>query len=386
MTGAAEVNGHSDGEIIRSAAEAVAQFAPLDAVTNAVRTKAEGDAPAETFALSMRQILDRLKKQTGGWPRRVNSMLFIDDPDHGLCVLEKQAALFGWLHSAVGAVQWSRGSDCVTRDDFFAELRRVAQPYRAIEQFPHFPPLDQHYYGCGEIRPGDGNALRELIGRFTPATDVDADLIEAAFVTPGWGGPPGARPGFAITSDHGRGSGKTALLKSIGRLWGGCFDLSLADDENKVKSRLLTPAAATTRIIGLDNIKSNHASCASAEALITCSEISGHRLFHGEGKRPNTLTWLLTVNGPSMGRDLAQRCVFIKLGKPAHCPTWEEETIGYINENRDRLFSDVAAFYVRPAVVLETCSRWGAWERSVLARLAEPSEAAALILARARRS
>ncbi len=133
--------------------EATASMAPLDVVTNAVRVKAEGDAPAETFALSMQQIQDRLKKQTGDWPRRVNSMLFIDDPDHGLCILEKQAALFGWLATAVGKVAWSKGADCVTRDDFFAERRRTAPAYKAIERYPHFPALDQHYYGCGGSCP-----------------------------------------------------------------------------------------------------------------------------------------------------------------------------------------------------------------------------------------
>ncbi len=118
------------------------------------------------------------------------------------------------------------------------------------------------------------------------------------------------------------------------------------------------------------------------EGLITAAEISGHLMYQGEGTQPNTLTHFLTVNGPSMGRNLAQRCVFIQLGKPNHAPTWEEETNSFIDANRDRLMADVAAFFARAPVTLEKCSRWGAWERSVLARLADPAEAAAVILER----
>jgi hypothetical protein len=136
------------------------------------------------------------------------------------------------------------------------------------------------------------------------------------------------------------------------------------------------------RVVLLDNVKSLKFSWAELESLITCPEVSGKRLFVGEGTRPNNLTWILTLNGPSMSEDMAQRCVFISIDRPVHSGGWEEETYRYIDDNREALVADALGFFRRTPAPLERHSRWSTWERDVLARLAEPAETQALILER----
>jgi hypothetical protein len=327
-------------------------------LTNAIKTK-DGDGPAEIEPLSMHEIIESLQAQTGDWPRRVGDLLFVHDRDHGINYLLKQEALFGWIHRETGSVEWSQATGCVTKGEFYNELKRTARNYGAVETLPHFPPLDDHYYAHSIFEPGNGEAFRSLLARFNPATTIDADLILALFVTPFWGGPGGMRPAFVATADEGRGSGKTALLRAVGHLVGGAFEIGVADPIEAIKKRLLTPSALTKRLVSADNIKSNKYSNGDLQGLITQAEISGHQMYVGEATRPNTLTWAFTLNGPSFSRDLAQRCVIIKLAKPTYSATWAEETTSYIDANRAALISDIAAFYQQPPYALERCSRWG---------------------------
>ena len=230
--------------------------------------------------------------------------------------------------------------------------------------------------------PGNGDKLRELIERFCPATDIDRDLIEALVVTLFWGGPGGARPSFAVTSDAGRGSGKTKLISTIGRLGGGVLEISANEPIEIIKQRLLSPEGATKRIVLLDNVKSLRFSWAELEALITCPVISGKRMYVGEGSRPNTIVWSLTLNGISLASDMSQRCVVIKLLKPQFSGDWEESTYAFIDANRSALIADCLGFFQRQRALLPGSSRFGTWERDVLSRLAEPSEAQKVIAER----
>ena len=102
----------------------------------------------------------------------------------------------------------------------------------------------------------NGDTLRQLVDRFCPATDINRDLLTAAFVTPAWGGPCGARPAFVITSDGGRGTGKTTVVKVVGHLWGGLLSFFHNEDINRIKTRMLSPEALTVRASLLDNVKS----------------------------------------------------------------------------------------------------------------------------------
>jgi hypothetical protein len=110
------------------------------------------------------------------------------------------------------------------------------------------------------------------------------------------------------------------------------------------------------------------------EALITADVISGRCLYVGEGRRPNTLVWLITLNQASMSRDMAQRCIPVRLKRPRHDPSWEADTWALINNHRWEIIGDILAELRRPVAKLDRYSRWSSWEQAVLAHVAEPSE------------
>jgi hypothetical protein len=362
-----DVNGHDDGE-----------QSERPWITNADRITA--DKETETVPRSIEYIKRQINEVSGHWPRNVGGNLFVDDPKQGICFFNKPSELFGWMHD-LGSVAWHATTGCITREETFAELKRTATRYKAVEVYPHFPPMDGHYYSHRTVAPGSGAALAGLLDFFCPETPVDRDLIEAAIATVFWGGLPGARPAFLVTAAD-RGHGKSTVPKIIGRLAGGCFDFALGEQSETIKKRLLSPEALIKRMAQIDNIKSNKVSSGDIEGIITGTEISGHALFQGERTRPNTLTWFLTVNGVGMSRDFSQRSIVIRLAKPTHCGDWENLVNAYVEARRWEIIADVAGFFLRPAAPLSETSRWGTWEAAILARLAEPGEAQRVVAER----
>mgnify|MGYP006908261208 CR=1 FL=1 len=351
-------------------------------VVNADVQQVEGEGKHVT-PHSMARIRETIMQAADGWPRRVANALFVHQPREAVAWLESVDALFGWLGAETGVPpKFERSAECHTMAQVFAELRRTAQAYEAVEVLPHEPLMQDHYYACEIPEPGDGTALRGLVDRYAPETDIDGDLISAMFVTPTWGGPCGARPAFLIQSDHGRGSGKSKLASHVGYLHGGAIELSSNEDAAVLKQRLLSPEGLTKRIASLDNVKSMRFSWAELEALITAPVVSGKRLYVGESRRPNNLTFVITMNGPSLSKDIAQRCVIVKLARPKHSATGEEETRAYIDKHRRAIIADCIVVLKSPRSPLAKYSRWGAWEHDVLSRLPEPSDAQQVILER----
>ena len=331
--------------------------------------------------LTMDSVIRQVHRTMKDWPRRVDTALFVDDPDYGIGWFTDTPQLFGWLKRHA-TVTWATGIGFVLQSELFAELRRTSTKYVGVENLPHQPLISGHYYTCRSYDAGDGHTLRNLIARFNPETSLDADLIQAAFMTPGWGGPAGCRPCFVITSDDGRGVGKSTLASMIGLLWGGVLQFSHNEDANKIKTRLLSADALTKRVSLLDNVKSLKFSWAELEGMITAPEIGGYRLYVGEATRPNTLTWFITLNGASLSTDMAQRSIIIKIRKPKRKGTWEEDTRQFIETHREALLSDVIGALRGERFALEAFSRWATWEKDVLQRLPEPSEAQRIILER----
>ncbi len=172
------------------------------------------DESEEPFALKnsglTSDIIRRIRDVTEDWPRSVAGTLFVDAPTTGVHYFDKQPVegLFGWL-GAQHPIHWMKNGP--TKGEVFAELRRTAIQYAGIELLPHEPLIEGTYYRGKVPEPGAGFYLKWLVDRFCPETTIDRDLIKAAFITPFWGGPPGKRPIFTITSDAGRGVGKTTL-------------------------------------------------------------------------------------------------------------------------------------------------------------------------------
>lgn len=105
----------------------------------------------------MSDIVDDINQRTDDWPRRIDAMLFVDDPKHGLGYFDRRATsgLFGWLRRH-HKVEWQEGGNYVSQSELFAELERSATRYNGIEILPHEPPIADIYYRCTVPEPGDG--------------------------------------------------------------------------------------------------------------------------------------------------------------------------------------------------------------------------------------
>jgi hypothetical protein len=244
--------------------------------------------------------------------------------------------------------------------------------------------MPAHCYIHPPLAGGDGSALRTLLARFSPATELDAHLIEAFLLTLIAGVPAGSRPAFLFTGttkddNGGRGIGKTSAAEMGALLVGEHVAVTPADDMSEIKKRLLSPASRGQRVLLLDNVKSLKFSWDELEALITTAVVSGHEMYVGEGRRPNLFTVCITLNGASLSKDMAGRCVIVELKRPTFSGDWAEETRVFIKAHRWEILGDLVAKLQSPAAPLARHSRWGAWEKLVLARLPRPAETQRLI-------
>lgn len=132
-----------------------------------------------------------------------------------------------------------------------------------------------------------------------------------------------------------------------------------------------------------DNVK-HTTSSGDIESLITADYIDGHRLHHGDARRLNNITWSMTANGVSLSRDLADRSVLIKVGKPKRTD-WVTWAWRFIDKHRAELLADIIAeLQAEPRGVIRhrNRDRWAAWQDGVLSRLPNADELAALIIER----
>ncbi|MCC6492155.1 MAG: bifunctional DNA primase/polymerase [Pirellulales bacterium] len=373
----------AEKQVERGSAVVIRNYEEVEIEVDGVMEGDEKQTETVKVPLSLGQIDDDIKALTGGQPYRVDATLFVDDDAYGLAFFDKSpiASLFGYLRRRAN-VDWLKGGKFVAQSELTAELQRTAKRFDAIENTPHEPPIENIYYRCKAPKPGNGDHLRWLLDRFRPETTVDRDLLQAAAMTLIWGGPPGCRPAFVFTSEHGRGVGKTAAATMLARIVGGHIDVSQNEDGDKLMTRLLTPAARLKRVGLWDNIKSMRLSSERVEALITTPQLSGRQLYVGEGTRPNLLTWFLTLNGVSMATDLAQRSVIIRLVRGDNSGPWLEDTAAFIDQHREQIIGDLIAALRAEPFPLAKFSRWATWEKDVLSRLPEPGEAQRVILER----
>ena len=332
------------------------------------------------------EILSDCVRRTGGWPRAVGGVLFVEEFDGTPRFLNTAVKLFAWFDE-LGPVDWVRGSKFVTQERFFEFARARAEAFEAIETGPHWPLMPGAYYMHPPLPAATGKALASLLACFEPATDLDAQLLKAAVMTPAWGGQPGSRPAFPITgaedtSQQGRGIGKSVLVNLVANLYGGYLDVKPISDIKDVKTRLLSAEGRSRRIARLDNVKTLKLSWADLEGLITADVISGRQLYQGEGRRPNTLTWFITINGASFSKDMAQRAVLIELARPDYQSHWEQRVLAYLDSHRLEILADVGEILGSPVPPLGATTRGGAWEQGVLAHVDCVVQCQGLILER----
>jgi hypothetical protein len=318
---------------------------------------------------------------TGGWPKRIGEALFVPSAKQEPLYLNSPSRLFAWI-GQTAQVDWAAKSFlCATQEQFYEFLRMNAEGYQSIEVVPHWPPLEDTFYLHREIPRAEGR-LESFLDMLCPDTAADRELIKSMVCTLFWGGRPGSRPAFLITSasedddEQGRGVGKTTLAECLGEtLTGGYVDVAVGDSMADVKTRILSPDGRHKRVVRIDNIKTEKLSWAELESSITASWISGRELYHGEGRRRNSLVWILTVNGGVVSKDIAQRLIPIRLRRPdVYSASWEDDFREFIEKHRWSIMADCRELLQRePGGKLES-SRWASWERDILSKLVDPDE------------
>lgn len=367
------------------------------------------------IAVPMQRIRDEIVEGLNGWPKTAGGALFAIKfdaagrngwsgkgfADHAdVWWLNKPDDFFGWLHSVCDGVHWRTGTvrasivdpspiSSVTKSEFFSRiLQTPAERFDDIEIIPHFPQIDGVYYLVPQL-PKVNPKLplwNKWIQIFNPESDEDHKLIQAACLTPLWGGRAGTRPAFLISSKHGRGVGKTKTAEAIAAIYGGSIQAAQRtrgpSDFAKV---LVDPSNMTRRCVVWDNLKGRQ-DYAVVETLITSPSIQEHRLYTGHVSRPNYITWFLTSNSPEASNDLAERCIPIEIGRHKHAVDFDSLYKGFLDKHRLGLIAEMMHIMeAAPSWKLDVtrADRWQAWARDVLCRV--PGADATLNVIRERR-
>jgi hypothetical protein len=335
---------------------------------------------------SVHRIDINLRKIIGEWPKRADEQLFCQGEDFEPVYLASSTRLFAHI-DARSAVNWQdRGSAFVTQARYFEHKRMNAERYDAIETLPHYPSIDNLYYMHPPL-PAPSGRLDPFLDYFSPATPHDRELLKSFILTCLSGLQPGTRPAYLITgldedSRRGRGIGKSVAIQIIAEtLFGGYVSILPTDDIANAVTRLLSLSARQRRIVLIDNVKTLKLSWADLEGLITQPWISGRQLYVGEGRRPNTMIIVVTLNGAGLSKDMAQRVIHVKLNRPKYVAGWNEDVRAFANRHRWEIIADALRLLMGAATDLEfkPKTRWASWERDVLSRVKLATECQAII-------
>lgn len=388
--------------IVHATPQSAAPAPSADLITNYRVERLENGQP-QRIALTLREICLQIYRITSGWPRRVGPRLFVDlGHPRPIRWLDDVDDLFAWLHTVAPApgIGWGGsdddfGSTLITRRELFAHLRATASAYDAAESLPYWPPVPSIYSSWpmptdAEIEAGvsdDDNLaaktlLDEFLAHFNPATDADRAFLYALFLTPFWGGEPGRRPLFIITTADDTAqqieqeAGKTTLVEKVAAVAGGTFDAT-EDDRNRngddIAKRILSPVALTRRVMLIDNSRGVLADPRLAK-ILTQDSISGRPAYAAQTSRPNRLTWAVTTNNTDLDTDLARRCVVLRIKHPDRLsPSWEPTVNAYIEANRNELINAAITILRRGGTIVpgesgesEISTRFPTWDAQVL--------------------
>lgn len=295
--------------------------------------------------------------------------------------------LFAWLHSQFN-VRWDNKSSGPSKGEFMEFMKQKLDKYRAYSNYPHYPTIGDIYYNHPDLPQSDGSKLEQFLDFFRPASNADRELIKAFLLTLVWGGPTGKRPGFIFatndsSADQGVGHGKTSTVVKCCKLIGGFLENHSDEKASDFRKRVINNHGSM-RLVLLDNLKSLKLSSSTLEAMITGTEISGHRLFNGNASKPNYFTFAITSNGVFLSKDLAQRYMTVKVARPQYNCNWDAQIDSFIEEHRWAIIADIVSLLAKEGDQLpdEGSTRWAAWEKDVLSKCQMPIALRTLIVAR----
>ena len=308
----------------------------------------------EKIPLQINTLIDDIHTRLLGAPFRVGEELFDRDRTTGeISYIYDASDLFSWLARKTGKViDWARIDGCVTKNEFYSALKSEATAYSAISFTPDYPRRDDVFYTHPDMPPPSPNhqTFEKFVDFFNPVDDINRSLLAAFIMAPIFYKPLVARPLWIIDSPNGQGSGKSMIPEMVALLYGENImegkpiDVSVYDLERnfqEVVKRIISTRGRNSRILRLDNVTGTlHSS--NLAMLVTSGSISGRASYgRGEESRPNNLTYVVTINGATVDTDIASRAYYIMVAKPKMNPHWTSDVIGFIQQNRMQIFSDI---------------------------------------------
>ena len=334
----------------------------------------KGESSTKVKPLPYHQVTGRIQQLLEGKVANINGELVVLPREQSpLQVIRTQADLFSYLGNEYqDNPDWKKGPGFMSREELLSSIRERVQRFSAIEYIPHYPLLPGIYYLTPELPLPNDRVIDELLDFFTPATPEDRSLILALFMTVLWGGAPGQRAPFAITSKDGRGVGKSTLAETAAKIIRQApIQASTKENAQKLITRLLSSGASQKRVVMFDNETSGSSRISNGEiaALFTLETISGHKLFTAEASLQNNLVWVMTMNSPDFDSDFASRCVSISLKRPEYASSWKTRLNCFIEEKHPVIVSTLLSYLKRETPSFQSTSRWGSRKAEVLAKV-----------------
>lgn len=336
-------------------------------------------------AIHINDLVAEIFRRFHDFPRRVGDTLFDHDRKmKQIRFITKPAELFSWIQEKSGhELKWGKIEGAVTQDQLFCAVFANAKRYEAISGVPNWPARSDVYYTHGKLPDPnpDAAAFNKFCSFFSPATELDAFLIRAFFMSPIYFKPKIDRPLWIIDATTGQGSGKTKLAEMAAYLYGGddieqgepiWVDAKQIVSEQMiepVKRRLLSCSGRKKRIFLIDNVMGYFGSSALA-SMVTQGSLSGIAPYgRGEETRPNDLTFVITSNSATVNKDLSGRGFIINVKRPEKpSREWEKSIQEFISKNRLEVIADIIGILERGAPFdFEPQTRFRSWEREILA-------------------
>jgi hypothetical protein len=324
----------------------------------------------EKEPIQINQLIENTHRRFLGFPKKIGEQMFDHDKDTGrIDFINSPSALFSWIGiKSKRKVDWSKGENMVTKDEFREGLLKVATRYESISHVPDWPPRSDVYYTHGALPPPDPDHqyFNRFADFFAPASEAYATLLKVFIISPIFYMPGVARPLWVIDSEDGTGTGKTNLVEMIASLYGndtGRGGHPIRTNKQELKTnildlvkRIVSSEGRQSRIFLVDNVTGKFSSPELAD-FITAWDISGKAPYgRGEETRPNNLTYAITANSATLDNDLSVRAHVIKVKRPKYSVTWRSEVISYIKAHRMHIFADIinmleshSAFHTPPS-------------------------------------
>jgi hypothetical protein len=361
--------------------------------SNVIRQRDMQSDKEQDFYKPVDLMAEELRRATGGWPALAKGVMFYPTGTDEIPfrTINNPSQLFAYVYAKTSP-RWVSNKDLmnisdrtwrstISKQEFYEFLSQGDDDYAGIEILPHEPPIEGIWYAPMTLPPPSGR-LDELLERMNGETDLDNQLIKAMLATPFAGVPAGSRPMFIIRSRFGVGTGKTTTCDIAVSLAGLACDTSTSEDWDKIARKLVDENGLSGRIVRIDNAKGGRFSSPEFESAITAPVVAGHRLFKGQSRRPNNLTFIMTANTPNLSTDLASRAVVINIGGSKHADTGFKAWLdAFLAKHRLELISDLLHWLRSPKHEIdpEHNGRFAYWTDAVLSRFENANEVAAYV-------